>query len=66
MDDDAAAREQLLRRAYAAFNSRDIDGVLASMRPDVEWPNGMEGGYVFGHDQVRASFEKETKSYHLC
>jgi ketosteroid isomerase-like protein len=38
---------------YERFNARDIDGVLASFTADVEWPNGWEGGYVHGHDQVR-------------
>lgn len=46
--------EQLLRHAYAAFNARDIDGALAVMHPDVDWPNGMEGGREVGHDAVRA------------
>ena len=44
---------QLLYRAYDAFNARDIDGVLATMAPDVEWPNGWEGGTVVGYDAVR-------------
>jgi hypothetical protein len=47
-------QEMLLTRAYAAFNARDIDAVLALMRDDVAWPNGMEGGYVHGLDAVRA------------
>jgi ketosteroid isomerase-like protein len=38
---------------YAAFNRRDIDAVLASLHPDVAWPNGWEGGVVVGHDAVR-------------
>lgn len=42
----------LLKRAYEAFNARDIDGALATMQPDVEWPNGMEGGTVHGHAGV--------------
>jgi ketosteroid isomerase-like protein len=42
-----------LRRAYAAFNARDIDRALAVMHPDVDWPNGMEGGRELGHDAVR-------------
>ena len=45
-------QEQLLRRAYAAFNARDIDGALALMHADVDWPNGMEGGRVHGHREV--------------
>ena len=32
--------------AYAAFNQRDIDRALSAMHADVEWENGMEGGFV--------------------
>jgi ketosteroid isomerase-like protein len=46
-------QRDVLTRAYAAFNARDIDAVLAAMDPDVDWPNGWEGGRVRGHDQVR-------------
>jgi ketosteroid isomerase-like protein len=38
--------EELLRYAYAAFNARNVDAALATMHPDVVWPNGMEGGTV--------------------
>jgi hypothetical protein len=44
---------ELLANVYKAFNARDIDTVLAAMRPDVDWPNGMEGGRVQGHSGVR-------------
>jgi hypothetical protein len=44
---------QLLEKTYHAFNARDIDAVLAVMHADVDWPNGMEGGSVHGHDGVR-------------
>ena len=54
-----AANIELLRRAYAAFNARNIDGALATMRPGVEWPNGMEGGIVHGHDGVRAYWTRQ-------
>ncbi len=30
-----------------------LEAVLARMQPDVVWPNGMEGGYVYGHEGVR-------------
>jgi ketosteroid isomerase-like protein len=53
--------EELLRRAYAAFNARDIGGALALMHPDVDWPNGMEGGRVEGHDALRAYWERQFK-----
>ena len=50
---------QLLQRAYAAFNARDIPGALATMGPDVVWPNGMEGGTVHGHEAVRAYWTRQ-------
>jgi hypothetical protein len=52
-------REPTLRRLYAAFNARDIDTTLAGMAPDVDWPNGWEGGYVKGHDEVRAYWTRQ-------
>lgn len=49
-DDRTRAR---LERLYERFNARDIDAVLASLTDDVDWPNGWEGGYVRGHEEVR-------------
>jgi ketosteroid isomerase-like protein len=45
--------KDLLTETYEAFNRRDVDAVLANMHPDVDWPNGMEGGRVHGHEAVR-------------
>ena len=45
--------EELIRRAYRAFNARDIDTALDLLQPDVHWPNGWEGGYMDGHEAVR-------------
>ncbi|HYM44761.1 MAG TPA: GNAT family N-acetyltransferase [Solirubrobacteraceae bacterium] len=53
------AHEQLLRRAYEAFNARDIDGVLAMMHADVDWPNEMEGGHLHGHQEVREYWRRQ-------
>lgn len=50
---------ELLKKAYLAFNARDIDGALATMRTDVVWPNGMEGGVVHGHEGVRAYWTRQ-------
>ena len=36
MNDD----EALLSNAYAAYNSRDLDGLLAVVSEDVDWPDG--------------------------
>jgi ketosteroid isomerase-like protein len=51
--------QELLRYAYAAFNARNIDAALATMHPDVEWPNGMEGGTVYGHQGIREYWTRQ-------
>lgn len=53
------SRRELLTAVYAAFNGRDIERVLALMRADVDWPNGMEGGRVHGCDEVRAYWKRQ-------
>ncbi len=57
-DDD---ERDLLTKAYDAFNARDIDRALAAMHPEVEWPNGMDGGYVHGHDEVRDYWSRQWR-----
>lgn len=53
--------ERLLTQTYAAFNARDIASVLSVMHADVDWPNGMEGGRVRGHDAVRDYWTRQWK-----
>jgi ketosteroid isomerase-like protein len=55
--------EELLRRAYAAFNARDLDAALALMHPEVDWPNAVEGGRVHGHREVRAYWEGQFETF---
>ena len=43
----------LIHTAYAAFNARDIDTALTTMRPDVRWPKAFEGDFVTGHNEIR-------------
>jgi hypothetical protein len=38
---------------YEAFNRRDIDGVLALMVDEVDWPNAWKGGRLTGQRAVR-------------
>jgi ketosteroid isomerase-like protein len=52
---------QILETVYRLFNARDIDGVFQHMYPDVDWPNGMEGGRVHGYDEVRAYWTRQWK-----
>jgi hypothetical protein len=49
------ATRELLTALYDAFNARDLDAALAAMHPEVDWPNGWEGGRVFGRDDGRRS-----------
>ena len=52
----------LLRKAYDAFNARIVDAVLALMHPDVDWPNGMEGGRVSGQANVREYWRRQWEA----
>ncbi len=38
---------------YQNFNDRKVDLVINEMTNDVQWANGMEGGYVYGHKNVK-------------
>lgn len=60
-DDPALSKEveKLLRRAYEAFNARDIESAIATMHAEVYWPNGMEGGHVHGHQEVRDYWQRQ-------
>jgi ketosteroid isomerase-like protein len=51
--------ERLIERTYAAFNARDVDAVLRVMHPNVDWPNGMEGGTVSGHQGIREYWTRQ-------
>lgn len=43
----------IIEQAYTAFNTRDIDGALALMTQDVNWPKASEGGRVVGKEEIR-------------
>jgi len=49
----------LFAEVYRNFNARRIDAVLERMSPNVDWPNGMEGGRVQGHEGVRAYWTRQ-------
>jgi hypothetical protein len=54
-----ASEIELLRAAYAAFNARDINAALALMTADVAWPRAFKGGFVRGHEEVRAYWTEQ-------
>ena len=49
----------ILQHIYDRFNARDIDGVLATLSDDVQWANGMDGGYEHGLEAVRAYWTRQ-------
>jgi len=59
MPDQSTPEINLLREAYAAFNARDIDAALATMTPHVAWPMAFKGGFVRGHEEVRAYWTEQ-------
>ena len=46
---------------YRNFNERKIDLVIAEMTENVKWANGMDGGYVYGHDGVKEYWLRQFK-----
>jgi hypothetical protein len=54
-----SASIEFIQHLYDRFNARQIDAVLASLHPDVVWANGMEGGYVYGHEGVREYWTRQ-------
>lgn len=53
---------ELLTHVYGAFNARDVDAVLAHLHPEVDWPNGWEGGRVHGHQEVRDYWTRQWQA----
>lgn len=51
--------QDLIKRAYNAFNKRDIDEALSAMQPDVQWSKAWEGGYISGHDEIKRYWTRQ-------
>lgn len=49
--------EALLREAYAAYNRRDADALLALVSEDVNWPNG--SARLNGKDELRSYWVRQ-------
>jgi hypothetical protein len=52
-------RKELLEKLYVAFNERRFDELLGLMADDVEWENGMQGGFVHGREAVSVYWRKQ-------
>ena len=53
MTEPLNSTRNLLISMCDAFNRHDVDAVLTLMHSDVDWPDGMRGGRLRGHDEVR-------------
>ena len=53
--------EDLIKKAYSAFNKRDIDKALSTMQPNVQWSKAWEGGYISGHNEIKEYWTRQWK-----
>ena len=51
--------ENLIKKAYTAFNDRDIDTALSTMQPAVQWSKAWKGGYIKGHQEIREYWTRQ-------
>jgi hypothetical protein len=49
----------LLERSYAALNARSVDAVLATMRPNIDWPDMLANRRIVGLDAVRECWQSQ-------
>ena len=53
--------QSIIEKAYKAFNERNIGEVISFMHPEVNWPNGWEGGYLKATEQVKDYWQRQWK-----
>ncbi len=53
----------LILQVYAAFNRKDVDGVLGRMTEKVSWPKASEGGRVVGKQAIREYWGRQWKDF---
>ncbi|HYO84023.1 MAG TPA: nuclear transport factor 2 family protein [Bryobacteraceae bacterium] len=58
-----AHTQALIAQAYSAFNRRDVDGALAVMSENVDWPRASEGGRVIGKEEIRAYWTRQWAEF---
>ena len=55
------SEERLLRRAYVAFNNRDLEALMGMLHPGVDWANGVTGGRERGTRAVREYWRQQFR-----
>ena len=51
--------EKTIKKAYSAFNERNIDNALSTMQSDVQLSKAWEGGYISGHDEIKQYWTRQ-------
>lgn len=51
--------QDLIEKAYSAFNARDIDKALSTRQSNVKWSKAWEGGYISGHDEIKQYWTRQ-------
>ena len=49
----------IIKKAYTAFNERNIDNALSTMQEDVQWSKAWEGGYIIGHNEIKEYWTRQ-------
>lgn len=52
-------REEVIKKAYSAFNERNIDIALSTMQSDVKWSKAWEGGYISGRNEINQYWTRQ-------
>jgi ketosteroid isomerase-like protein len=53
-----ADHREFLLQAYAAYNSQDVEALVALISDDVDWPDD-DAGSLHGKDEVRAYWTEQ-------
>ena len=51
--------QETIKKAYTAFNERNINNALSTMQEDVQWSKAWEGGYISGHSEIREYWTRQ-------
>jgi hypothetical protein len=51
--------KDVIKKAYSAFNERNIDNALSTMQKDVQWSKAWEGGYIIGHYEIKQYWTRQ-------
>lgn len=51
--------KNIIRKAYSAFNERNIGKALSTMQTDVQWSKAWEGGYISGHNEIKEYWTRQ-------